>query len=128
MRGVKTNVPFLMNVLKNSTFLAGKCDTFFIDSTPSLFDIEVPEDRASKMLSYIGERILEEDRLPKPQVTVALPPYIKGEIPEGGFKSCWMKRAPRPSPRLYWRKKAAHIRYHHARCAPVSSGNARAHL
>ncbi len=66
MRGVKTNVPFLMNVLKNSTFLAGKCDTFFIDSTPSLFDIEVPEDRASKMLSYIGERILEEDRLPKP--------------------------------------------------------------
>lgn len=95
VRGVKTNVPFLMNVLQNKTFLSGQCDTFFIDSTPSLFDIQVPEDRANKMLTYIGEHIMEEDRLPKPQVTMSVPPYIKAPIPEGGYKQLLDEKGPR---------------------------------
>ena len=34
VRGVKTNIPFIMNILHNPTFLAGKCHTKFIDETP----------------------------------------------------------------------------------------------
>ncbi|MFR4009509.1 MAG: pyruvate carboxylase, partial [Christensenellales bacterium] len=94
VRGVKTNVPFLMNVLQNKTFLSGQCDTFFIDSTPSLFDIQVPEDRTNKMLTYIGEHIMEEDRLPKPQVTMSVPPYIKAPIPQGGYKQLLDEKGP----------------------------------
>ena len=44
VRGVKTNIPFLLNVLQNETFLSGQFATDFIDSTPSLFDLETGSD------------------------------------------------------------------------------------
>ncbi len=40
VRGVKTNIPFVTNILTHPTFRAGKCHTKFIDETPELFDIE----------------------------------------------------------------------------------------
>src|SRR5262249_30483295 len=58
VRGVKTNVPFLVNVVSHSTFLAGRCTTRFIDETPGLFRFAVRRDRATKLLSYIGEVIV----------------------------------------------------------------------
>lgn len=54
VRGVKTNVGFLSNILTNPVFLAGKCSTKFIDETPSLFETLDGQDRATKMLKYIG--------------------------------------------------------------------------
>ena len=62
VRGVKTNIPFLVNVLQNPTFLAGKCDTRFIDMTPELFEIEAPQDRATKVLKYIATKSLDQSR------------------------------------------------------------------
>src|SRR5262249_46914633 len=55
VRGVKTNVPFLLNVVTHPDFLAGHCTTRFIDETPSLFRFPVRQDRATKLLTYAAE-------------------------------------------------------------------------
>ncbi|RFU63405.1 pyruvate carboxylase [Peribacillus glennii] len=54
IRGIKTNIPFLENVVKHEKFLTGEYDTSFIDTTPELFAFPVRKDRGTKMLSYIG--------------------------------------------------------------------------
>ncbi|NRD78741.1 pyruvate carboxylase [Bacillus sp. BRMEA1] len=54
IRGIKTNIPFLENVVKHEKFLNGEYDTSFIDTTPELFIFPVRKDRGTKMLSYIG--------------------------------------------------------------------------
>ena len=55
VRGVKTNVPFLLNVVTHPEFLAGRCTTRFIDETPSLFRFPIRQDRATKLLTFAGE-------------------------------------------------------------------------
>ncbi|QBK25518.1 pyruvate carboxylase [Ureibacillus thermophilus] len=55
IRGVKTNIPFLTNVVLHEKFLSGDFDTSFIDSTPELFDFTVRKDRGTKLLRYIGD-------------------------------------------------------------------------
>lgn len=54
IRGIKTNIPFLENVVKHKNFLSGKYDTSFIDCSPELFSFPKRKDRGTKMLSYIG--------------------------------------------------------------------------
>ena len=54
VRGVKTNISFVTNILNHPTFIAGKCHTKFIDETPELFDIEESRDRATRVLRYIA--------------------------------------------------------------------------
>ncbi|TKI48546.1 pyruvate carboxylase [Lysinibacillus tabacifolii] len=54
IRGVKTNIPFLNNVVTHKNFLEGSFDTSFIDTTPELFNFPVRQDRGTKLLSYIG--------------------------------------------------------------------------
>ncbi len=54
IRGIKTNIPFLENVVKHKNFLKGDFDTSFIDSSPELFIFPVRKDRGTKLLSYIG--------------------------------------------------------------------------
>lgn len=67
IRGVKTNIPFLNNILRHPTFAAGKCHTMFIDETPELFKLNDPTDRSYKILRYIGDKIVnEEDAENKP--------------------------------------------------------------
>lgn len=54
IRGVKTNIPFLNNVVTHEKFISGAFDTSFIDTTPELFEFPVRQDRGTKLLSYIG--------------------------------------------------------------------------
>lgn len=54
VRGIKTNIPFLENVIKHEKFLSGEYDTSFIDSSPELFVFPKQRDRGTKMLTYIG--------------------------------------------------------------------------
>jgi pyruvate carboxylase len=54
IRGIKTNIPFLENVMKHENFISGEYNTSFIDTTPELFVFPVRKDRGTKMLSYIG--------------------------------------------------------------------------
>src|SRR5215469_9935476 len=58
IRGVKTNIPFLINLITHPAFLAGETTTRFIDNTPELFHLPPRQDRATKLLSYIGSIIV----------------------------------------------------------------------
>jgi len=55
VRGVKTNVPFLLNVINHPSFRDGLCTTRFIDQTPELFVFPIRQDRASKLLKYAAD-------------------------------------------------------------------------
>jgi pyruvate carboxylase len=71
IRGVKTNIPFLENVVNHPRFRAGEVTTAFLDESPELFRMASPGDRATKLLSYLGDVILNGN------------PEVKGkEIPE----------------------------------------------
>lgn len=48
IRGVKTNIPFLINVMRNDKFRSGDYTTKFIEETPELFDIAPTLDRGTK--------------------------------------------------------------------------------
>jgi pyruvate carboxylase len=58
IRGVKTNIPFLENVVQHPDFLSGKYDTSFIDNTPELFVFPERRDRGTKLLTYISETMV----------------------------------------------------------------------
>ncbi|MCL1843156.1 MAG: pyruvate carboxylase [Defluviitaleaceae bacterium] len=55
IQGVKTNIQFLNNILDHPKFIAGECNTTFIDDTPSLYELPTSRDRDTKILSYISE-------------------------------------------------------------------------
>ncbi|BBO31916.1 pyruvate carboxylase [Lacipirellula parvula] len=67
IRGVKTNIPFLTRLITDQTFVAGDCTTRFIDETPSLFDFVPRRDRATRLLTYIGDVIVNGNAIVKGQ-------------------------------------------------------------
>ncbi|WP_306537131.1 pyruvate carboxylase [Geobacter sp.] len=58
VRGVKTNIGFLENVITHPVFLGGTCDTSFIEKHPELLQIVEKKDRATKVLSFLGDVIV----------------------------------------------------------------------
>ncbi|MBB6449427.1 pyruvate carboxylase [Geomicrobium halophilum] len=58
IRGIKTNIAFLENVVQHPQFLKGEYNTSFIDETPELFVFPRRKDRGTKMLTFIGETIV----------------------------------------------------------------------
>ena len=99
VRGVKTNIAFVTNILKNPTFIAGKCHTKFIDETPELFQMDESLDRATKMLKYIGNIVVKEqgqklyDEPRFPPVTGNRPDGLKQMLDAQGPKAVadWVK-------------------------------------
>ena len=85
IRGVKTNIPFLTNLLNHPTFLEGLCTTRFIDDTPELRELPKRKDRATKVLSYIGETIVNGNSLVKgrPVAKRRLPAPIPSPVAPG---------------------------------------------
>ncbi|KAL0579274.1 pyruvate carboxylase [Marasmius crinis-equi] len=55
IRGVKTNIPFLFRLLTHDVFIGGKTWTTFIDDTPDLFKLVQSQNRAQKLLAYLGD-------------------------------------------------------------------------
>ncbi len=55
IRGVATNLAFLHNIINHPSFVASDYTTRFIDETPSLFDFKKRQDRATKLLGWIGD-------------------------------------------------------------------------
>ncbi len=91
IRGVKTNIAFLLNLLKHPTFASGEATTTFIDDTPELLDIRQPRDRATKVLSYLADVIVNgrsdvQQRLdPSRVLATPVPPASagRGAVPDG---------------------------------------------
>ncbi|MFZ9935914.1 MAG: pyruvate carboxylase [Luteolibacter sp.] len=55
IRGVKTNIPFLENVIADDTFRAGQAHTKLIDTKTELFQFRVRRDRATRTLAYLSD-------------------------------------------------------------------------
>ena len=55
VRGLKTNIPFVENVIANEEFQAGEARVNFINDNPSLFKFKQRRDRATKVLKYLAE-------------------------------------------------------------------------
>ncbi|MES2258012.1 MAG: pyruvate carboxylase [Pseudomonadota bacterium] len=55
IRGLSTNLPFLENVINHELFRSGECTTRFIDTTPELFNFTKRQDRATRLLRFIGD-------------------------------------------------------------------------
>jgi len=90
VRGVKTNIPFLINVVTHPTFLEGRCTTRFIDQTPGLFEFVARRDRATKLLNYLADVTVNgfpgipRDPSRKVPAEPAPPPYEHLEnVPDG---------------------------------------------
>lgn len=96
IKGVKTNIGFLLNVLNHPQFIAGQCDTGFIAANPELLDIVTKIDRELKVLTYIGNKVVNETRGEKPNFNVPLFPKIPAaEIEElSGTKQLLDKHGP----------------------------------
>jgi pyruvate carboxylase len=58
IRGLATNLQFLENVIAHPLFKSGECTTRFIDTTPELFQFTPRKDRATKILRFIGDVIV----------------------------------------------------------------------
>jgi pyruvate carboxylase len=86
--GVKTNIPFLLNVLENQKFINGTLDTFFIDENPQLFQFPQSRNRAQKLLNYLGNVLVNGPQTPlatglKPsEIHPAVP-----DVPLGWYKN-----------------------------------------
>lgn len=55
IRGVKTNIEFLTNVINHQVFQAGMCTVRFIEKHPDLFQVRPKQDRGTKLLNYIAD-------------------------------------------------------------------------
>ncbi|CEQ38936.1 SPOSA6832_00411, partial [Sporobolomyces salmonicolor] len=58
IRGVKTNIPFLFRVLSHPAYVDGNAWTTFIDDTPELFNLVTSQNRAQKLLGYLGDLVV----------------------------------------------------------------------
>ncbi|WP_018600735.1 pyruvate carboxylase [Mycobacterium sp. 155] len=108
IRGVSTNIPFLMAVLDDPDFRAGRVNTSFIDERPQLLTAHTPADRGTKILNYLadvtvnkphGQRpstVYPNDKLPVLDLAAVPPSGSKQRLtdlgPEGFAR--WMRDSP----------------------------------
>jgi pyruvate carboxylase len=96
IRGVKTNIPFLENVVNHAKFQAGEVTTSFLDDSPELFHLPTRADRATKLLSYLGDVILNGNpevkgkQTPK-ELPTAVAPTSPGIEPPSGTRQLLRK-------------------------------------
>nr|XP_020465799.1 pyruvate carboxylase, mitochondrial [Monopterus albus] len=99
IRGVKTNIPFLQNVLSNHQFLHSTVDTQFIDENQELFILKPTQNRAQKLLHYLGHVMVNGPTTPipvkaKPSSTdPVVPPVTMGDPPVG-FRDVLLRDGP----------------------------------
>ncbi len=94
IRGVKTNISFVSNILSNPVFRAGQCYTKFIDDTPELFTISQSQNRSNKMLEYIGNIVVNDPTAgQKLYETPRFPDVPEGE-PKPGLKQFLDQNGP----------------------------------
>merc|ERR1712142_368214 len=105
IRGLKTNIPFIYNVLSHPQFINEIVSTRFIDENPQLFDFQPSQNRAGKLLNYLGNVVVNGPTTPlvtdippskikviPPETPLSRLPYglkdvLKAEGPEGFAKA-----------------------------------------
>ena len=101
IRGVKTNIPFLENVIHFPIFRTGVATTTMIDTSPQLFQFKQKRDRATKLLSFIGNVIVNGNPHAKgyqpatPLNPAPLPNWDRKETPPSGTRQLLLKLGPK---------------------------------
>ncbi|CAH1985211.1 unnamed protein product [Acanthoscelides obtectus] len=96
VRGVKTNIPFLLNVLENQKFLNGSVDTYFIDENPQLFNFQPTKNRAQKLLNYLAQVLVNGPQTPL--ATPLKPADTKPHVPEVSLE--YLAKSPEQDPNV----------------------------
>ena len=100
VRGVSTNIAFVENLLKHSTFLSNEYTTKFIDETPELFQFKKRRDRGTKVLNYIADITVNghpetADRpAPLPDLKAPKPPHVDPGFAPYGARNLLEQKGP----------------------------------
>lgn len=100
IRGVSTNIDFVINLLRHPTFVNGEYHTKFIDETPELFDFQGRRDRATRILTYIADITVnghpETAGRPRPpaDARIPVPPEERRDTPPAGTRQILLERGP----------------------------------
>ncbi|MGA0112089.1 MAG: pyruvate carboxylase [Chthoniobacterales bacterium] len=100
IRGVKTNMPFLENVVTHPVFRSGDATTTFIDKTPGLFEFKPRRDRATKLMHFLADVTVNGNAEAKgfrPATRLAPAPLPKvdlGKTPPAGTRQQLLKLGP----------------------------------
>lgn len=100
IRGVKTNIPFLENLIQNDEFRSGEATTRLIDENSELFDFAVRRDRATKLLNYLSDMTVNGNASAKGfRLDEAIPqarlPEINPHAPiEKGSRNLLLEKGP----------------------------------
>lgn len=86
IKGIKTNIGFLLNVLNHPVFRAGECNTGFIGEHPELFEIRASVDRELKLIRFLGEKAVNEHHESKPDFNKPILPNLGGREAKEGTK------------------------------------------
>jgi len=101
IRGVKTNIPFLENVIAHPEFRSGQATTTLIDTTPGLFQFKARRDRATKLLTFLGDVIVNGNPQSKGQAlktalpSITPPSYDRKQAPPLGTRQLLLQMGPR---------------------------------
>ena len=77
IRGVSTNIPFLMAVVNDPDFRAGRVTTSFIDERPYLLTARTPADRGTKILNFLADVTVNQPHGPRTSTV-----YPQDKLPE----------------------------------------------
>ncbi len=88
IRGLKTNIPFLENVINHPIFAEGRATTTLVDSTPELCAFRPRKDRATKLLNFLANVIVNGNPHAKG--------YKPGKVYDAAKAPSYDARAPLP--------------------------------
>ena len=103
IRGVKTNIGFMENLLKNEDFREGKCTVNFINENPDLLKMPRRQDRGTKVLKYLANvivngnpdvpfvdkkrnQLFRQPHIPTAPTLKGVTPALKGDFGEHGLQ------------------------------------------
>jgi pyruvate carboxylase len=96
IRGITTNLRFLDQIITHPSFASGDYTTRFIDETPELFSSPERRDRATRILTFLADTVVNGNREIKgravpPHLTLMRPPRLppalaRGSSPPAGSK------------------------------------------
>jgi len=101
IRGVKTNIPFLENVIHFPEFRNGLATTTMIDTSPQLFQFKARRDRATKLLQFLGNVVVNGNPHAKgykpasPLTPAPLPSCDRKQTPPKGTRDRLLELGPK---------------------------------
>src|SRR2546423_901767 len=112
IRGVSTNIPFLMAVVNYPDFRAGRVTTSFIDERPYLLTARTPADRGTKILNYLADVTVNQPHGPRPSAVYPqdkLPQIDRDAVPPRGSKHLLTEVGPEGFARWLRESKAVSV-------------------